>query len=160
MKAKKPNILVSKESHEEFLEIAERAQNTELLQVSKQVSEHESSKSKRPKSRQSQMSVDSLLSIGIDEKEKTLFGDRRQIENESRIVAYETAMGKREMKRLHQFIAENNMTLSKAPKMPFTLNKLRERHRKLIRNIFATENKKDLDYKNYDSTDSDLVAEE
>lgn len=52
------------------------------------------------------------------------------------------------------------MKLSNVPKMPFTLNKLRERHRKLIRNIFATENKKDLDYKNYESTDSDLMAEE
>jgi hypothetical protein len=44
--------------------------------------------------------------------------------------------------------------------MPFTIHMLRERHRKLLRNIFAPENKKDLDYKNYESTDSDLVAEE
>jgi len=47
------------------------------------------------------MSVDSLLSIGVNDQEKTLFGDKRQLENESRQVAYETAMGKREMKRLH-----------------------------------------------------------
>ena len=63
------------------------------------------------------------------------------------------------MKRLHQFIQDNNMSLSKAPQMPFTIHKLRERHRKLLRNIFAPENKTDLDYKNYDSTDSDLVEE-
>ena len=63
------------------------------------------------------------------------------------------------MKRLHQFIQDNNMSLSKAPQMPFTIHKLRERHRKLLRNIFAPENKKDLDYKNYESTDSDLIEE-
>lgn len=43
--------------------------------------------------------------------------------------------------------------------MPFSINKLRDRHRKLLRNIFAPSNKKDLDYKNYESTDSDLVEE-
>jgi hypothetical protein len=52
------------------------------------------------------------------------------------------------------------MNLAKAPNLPFSLNKLRERHRKLIRNITASDNKKDLDYKNYDSTDSDLYDEE
>jgi hypothetical protein len=52
------------------------------------------------------------------------------------------------------------MTLSKAPKLAFTLNMLRERHKKLLRNIRSVDNKKDLDYKDYSSTDSDLVAEE
>lgn len=52
------------------------------------------------------------------------------------------------------------MNLAKAPNLPFSLNKLRERHRKLIRNIIANDNKKDLDYKNYESTDSDLINEE
>lgn len=48
------------------------------------------------------------------------------------------------------------MSLAKVPQLPFTINKLKERHRKLLMNIIASDNKKDLDYKNYSSTDSDL----
>lgn len=43
--------------------------------------------------------------------------------------------------------------------MPFSTQLLRERHKKLFRQVFRPD-KLDFDYKNYESTDSDLYDKE
>ena len=55
-------------------------------------------------------------------------------------------------------IIKEQMSLTNAPKMAFSLGKLRERHRKLIRKMKGSQ--LDQDFKNYEETDSDLYDDD
>lgn len=50
--------------------------------------------------------------------------------------------------------------LAKVPVFPFDLMHLRKRNRKLLRSLDPKSNFLDFEYKNYDSTDSDLYEDE
>ena len=61
------------------------------------------------------------------------------------------------VKKLNQFIQDNDIKLSENLNFKFKLGKLRERHKKLMRQIKpSAQYKPDDTYKDYSSTDSDL----